>query len=588
MQRDASKSRLKQTFHATKHTVRHHYYKKMPDKKSHRVLIWTAFLSYSLMAALQLLYPLDRALPLASIPGKDVGWQQEVEVAKAIQMKFQTSKLRLTAGQASVTVKLGATGAEPNLVAMISNAEEYPLWQRFIPFSIFWQDVKQDTLDIDFAGPVLKKFAAEKAAKLSSEPVNARLAIEHGKLVAEAEKTGLMVSPDDIAAAIRLAAIGDEKMAVVPVSGQPRPPEKTSNDFSAVKSQAEAALSRPVIIETAARQFTPTDEAVASWLVISADKSGRTLLTFDSKRFDKYLDRIDGDVGVSAGTTKVTITDGVETDRQTGRTGSAITREPLRAAVKGWLLHGEGAATISAEFHPISPQVVYDRKYTSSEAGLRAYVTDQARFMNVHIAIQQITGSGWSASARAGESIPSASTYKLYVSKWLFNRMDKGKVHWNDPMLGTTVSACFDEMTIISANRCAETWIAQAGRSNLNNLVYNLGFSHGTSFTTGGATQTTANDLRKFMVGLNNGSLIGGAHRDRLLHSLSVHPYRSGIPAGSKGKVWDKVGFLWDYVHDAAIVQHPRGRYVMVIMTKGQSYARIAEITRAVERIMYP
>ena len=166
--------------------------------------------------------------------------------------------------------------------------------------------------------------------------------------------------------------------------------------------------------------------------------------------------------------------------------------------------------------------------------------------------------------------------------------MDKGKIHWDDPWLDTTVSVCFDRMTIASTNPCAEAWIDKAGRDNLNKFLWDRGFSHGTTFTNPEATHTTANDLKKFMIGLDTGSLIDGAHRDRLLHSLSVHPYRSGVPAGSAGKVWDKVGFLWDYVHDAAIVHHPKGKYVIIVMTKGYSYAKIAEITREAEEIMYP
>jgi hypothetical protein len=102
------------------------------------------------------------------------------------------------------------------------------------------------------------------------------------------------------------------------------------------------------------------------------------------------------------------------------------------------------------------------------------------------------------------------------------------------------------------------------------------------------ATHTTANDLQKMMLGINDGSLMSGANKDRLLHSLATHPYRYGIPTGSSGQVWDKVGFLWDYVHDTAIVKHPQGTYVMTIMTKGQSYATIASLTREIERIMYP
>lgn len=90
------------------------------------------------------------------------------------------------------------------------------------------------------------------------------------------------------------------------------------------------------------------------------------------------------------------------------------------------------------------------------------------------------------------------------------------------------------------------------------------------------------------MIGLEQGTLMSSAHRDRLLYSLSHHPYRYGIPTGSKGQVWDKVGFVLDYINDTAIVHHPNGTYVMTIMTEGQSYAAIAAMTRDIERIMYP
>ena len=124
--------------------------------------------------------------------------------------------------------------------------------------------------------------------------------------------------------------------------------------------------------------------------------------------------------------------------------------------------------------------------------------------------------------------------------------MNKGIVQWDDPMLDTTVSTCFDRMTIASTNPCAESWLARAGRSNVNQYLYDLGFSTGTTFTHPVATHTTANDLQKIMLGIYHGSLIDGANKERLLRSLSTHPYGYGIPTGSSGKVWDKVGFLWD------------------------------------------
>ena len=78
------------------------------------------------------------------------------------------------------------------------------------------------------------------------------------------------------------------------------------------------------------------------------------------------------------------------------------------------------------------------------------------------------------------------------------------------------------------------------------------------------------------------------AYEAMLLEKMGRQLYPYGIPAGSKGKVYDKVGFLWSYIHDTGIVYHPKGTYVLTVMTSGYSYAKIAEITRQVEAIMYP
>src|SRR5690606_27503596 len=102
------------------------------------------------------------------------------------------------------------------------------------------------------------------------------------------------------------------------------------------------------------------------------------------------------------------------------------------------------------------------------------------------------------------------------------------------------------------------------------------GVSRGTTFTSPIAVHTTAADLTNHMTKLERGELYDDVYRQRLYHSLSTHPYRYGIATGSSGQVYDKVGFLWDYVHDTGVVKHPRGTYVVTIMTKGQSYARIA------------
>lgn len=572
--------------HRARAQAKQHYYRVMPNKKHHRVLIWSVFFSYAVVVAVQMLYPLDRALPLATAFGQNIAWQTDTQLAKRFSDIGQSAQLKLVAGDKRIVESLGKAGAEMRIDAMIHQVTDYPFWQRFVPFSILWQPVELSQMNVGYNDAVLGDFIARAATRLETKPVNARLSIKDGELDVVPDIPGKKVVAEGLRTAIKRAAIRPgASTVIVPLANVSA--DTTEKDFASIKIAAETALGRAVEISIEDRIFKPKQKTVASWLVIGA-KKGKPVLTFDTRQFNKYLDTIDAEIGRKAGVTHVTITNGRETSRRPGEVGRAVDRSPLASNVAAWVLEGELVLPLMTELHDVAPSTVYNSKYTASEEGLRAYVKDISKQMDVHVAIRQIDGQGWTAQARANDSIPSASTYKLYVAKWVFREMEAGRLGWSSLVLGTTVSDCFDQMTIASTNACSQEWLRQFGRTNMNKYVWGLGFSRGTTFTHPEATHTTANDLMRFMAMLNNGSILSGAHRDRLLHSLSVHPYRSGIPAGSKGRVWDKVGFLWDYVHDAAIVKHPRGTYVMVVMTKGQSYGRIAEITRQVERIMYP
>lgn len=565
------------------------YDRHMPDRKRHRVLIWLLFLASAIVVAAQLLYPLDRALPLTRVAGESVAWYTHEQLAETINTSFRNTKLQLVVdGQTISEVTLSHIGAEPNTDVMIKRVLEYPFWLRFVPLSIFLNADAITYADVYYTSSLLDVASKEQADKLSFAPVNAQLAIENGTLIAKDEKRGSDVMPDAVYEAIVKArpSLGGTTAVIIPATRSN--PKEAATSFKAVREAAETALGRQVIIRAGNHTFMPDDVTIASWLKIGTSETGDPTLNLAIDNLDFYLDSIDKEVGTPAGQTNINLTNGREVNRELGVNGSAIDREQLIPQITSWLIDGQGQSEFVVAFKEVAPSIIYDNKYTATEEGLRSYVTDTAEKLNVRIAVQQLDGEKWSASARADESIPSASTYKLFVSKWLFDQMDKGLIHWDDSMLGTTVSTCFDRMTIASTNPCAESWLAQAGRENVNQYMYHLGFSVGTTFTNPIATHTTANDLQKMMLGIYDGSLIDGAHKERLLHSLATHPYRYGIPTGSEGKVWDKVGFLWDYVHDTAIVEHPKGTYVMTIMTKGHSYATIASLTREIERIMYP
>lgn len=569
--------------------ARRHYYTYMPNKKHHRVLLWVVFLFITITIAVQMLYPLERALPLARIGGQPVGWQSHDLLASRIADQFAATKLHIQINQATgVDYDLKLAGAEPKTEEMIGRLGEYSFWQRFIPLSLFFQTPSVDTMSVDYSNPILEAFSEQVSQKLTSQPTSARLAIEDGQIIATADKSGSTVSPQAVAAVVRATRLRIGSQTTITIPSSVHDATTTSDDFAQIKSQAEIALARRVVFSIGGVTFEPTRADIATWLIIGSDDKQMPTLGLDAHKLHSYLDNLNSQVGTPAGQTNVNLVDGRNSGGTTGNVGKAIDQDPVVAEVTGWLLQGRGGSLIVTTLVNVEPTIIYNNKYTATEAGLRAYVADAAHDQHANIVVRQIDGQKWSASSAGDLSIPSASTYKLFVALMLFDKMDKGQVEWSDPILDTTVSGCFDRMTIASTNPCPVEWLNRWGRTNVNQFVYDHGFSQGTDFNNPTATHTTANDLTKFMLGLEDSSLVNGAQRDRLLHSLSVHPYRYGIPTGSKGQVWDKVGFLWDYVHDTAIVYHPKGKYVMTIMTKGRSYATIAAITRDIERIMYP
>ena len=580
--------RVRKAGAAAHREIKRHYFEKMPDKKRHRIMIWVAFLTISTVIGFQMAYPLDKGLPLANVAGDSQILASHSDMAKSVTEAFDKTKVTLVLDDKKAEFSLKQLGAEPNTETMIQTLSEYPFWQRFIPGSILWQPVGVNRADVYFAHKPLKAFATEQAKLFSFLPQNARLTIKNGQIEATNEKSGSTVDAAKLVDVIGRTSITlGENTAIIVPAVRTEPAQK-SEDLVEVQSQAEDALLHRVMVTVQGKTFSPSKSQIAEWLLLSTNDQGRTSLSVDKEKIKEYVRTLDKEVGTPAGQTNITITNGRETGRDVGSLGKALNADNIADTVAGELLTEPHDINVMGELIDVQPSIIFNNKYTATQEGLQAYVSDMAKNQSMNIVVQQMDGGKWYAHADETQSIPSASTFKLYLAKILFDKIDAGEISWHDAILDTDVAGCFERMTVASTNPCAESWIAQWGRQYINDYIYRLGFSHGTSFTTGGAVQTTAADLNKYMIGLYNGTILSGANKERLLDSLGRHPYRYGIPTGSAGIVHDKVGFLWDYVHDTAIVQHPRGTYVMTVMTKGKSYGAIAAVTREIERIMYP
>lgn len=586
----AKESRVVKKIKHTHQKTKQAYRSVMPDKKRHRIMVWVAFFCIVTVLACQMLYPLDRALPFARLGDKWVGFSKEADVASQVESIFQSKEVILKLGQDEYRYKLSKTGAEHRYSSSVKKLFDYPFAWRLVPLSILWQAPNSRQLDVEFSYSVLQQFSRQVSDNLSQKSINASLKIQEGKLIATDDKPGRLVRAGDVTRAIRNHKYSLNENDTILLEAEIIKPAKTGEQFSAVKSQAEKALARSVVISNGSKSMRIKPEEIAKWLELAEDDKKNTVLRINQKALGEDINKWSDMLGRAAGRTNINLQNGQEIGRVEGVKGSKIDADKLIPRLASYILNGSGPSSglFTVDMIDVAPGVIYNNTYTSSQEGLRAYIHDKTR-NGAWISLRQLGGNGWSADADADDSVVSASTYKLFLAKRLFDEINNGRTSWSDPMLNTTVSGCFDRMTIASTNPCAERWLDVFGRQSMNNYVYGLGFSRAVTFTNSRATHVSAGDLTKFMVGLERGTLIGGAHRERLLYSLSHHPYRKGIPAGSKARqVYNKVGFLWDYVHDTAIVRHPKGTYILTIMTKGKSYYAIAGVTREIEKIMYP
>ena len=550
-------------------------------------MFWVAFLLYALVVAVQLQYPMDRAVPFARLGSERVGYQTYDQIAVDVNNYYLSARgsLRLD-DERQVSFALTDIGAQPDIDKTANFLTDYPLWSRLIPFSFVFLQPHAVTTDMIIEPTQLEAFATKQAAVLTTRPQDAGLTIKDGKLVATKDMPGATVDPEKLRATLAKQHFG-LVYTVIDVPHTDVPAAKSTAYFEEVKAKAEAFLALPLTITVGNDAIRPSVEDKALWLKIGENEQKQAVLTANTEALDAYLKTIQAKYTTPAGQTQVTRVDGRETARVEGHAGQTIDVETLKARIGDSIALGK-SQTLKAAFIPVAPTVVINKKYSSTQEGLQAYVTEQANTRNVRISVQQIGGNGWNVGARENESTVSASTYKLFVALMLFDRMDKGEITWDTPILDTNTKGCFERMIVASTNACAEEWIRQFGRVGINNFIWSKGFSRGTDFNNPLATHTTAADLTRYFRGLHEGWLMSGWAREYLLAALQRHHYTKGIPSGSAGSAHNKVGFLWDYSNDSAVVYHPKGTYVIAVMTKGLSFYAIADITREIEAILYP
>lgn len=553
-----------------------------------RVLLIGGISIFAAVIAGQLLYPAGKGLPLARIGSASVALESEAVLSEKVHALFQEATITLQVGDKKFKSTLAAAGAELRSDAMVRRATDYPLWQRFVPFSFLFTQVDLAQLQVSFNNEQLTEYTQKVSSQLTVAPVDAGLTISDGKLAVTEPRDGSLVTAGMIREKMTNRRY-DAVESVIRIEPTVASPVRSMKDIEPVRTEAEAYIARKLTLvshDGKTIEVAPID--IASWLSVEEDENKQVRLVIKDEAVAVYVSGVAKRVDVVPGVAQARVVDGIEASRTGAPSGLGVKQAELVSSLKGAVASADEPRAIKLPMGPVAPTVRYERSYSSSRAGLQAYVEYVGQSSNTRIAITQLDGSGWSVGARADEGTVAASTYKTFLSLVLFDKIRTGELRWNDSIQGYDMATCLEKTIVLSANECAEELLGKFGRTNINNFLYSRGISRATTFTNPTATQTSAADLNRLMIGLHNNSLLSGDERSSLLDKMGRQIYRRGIPAGSKGVVQDKVGFLWDYLNDSGIIRHPKGTYAMTILTKGSSWENIAQITRDVEGIMYP
>lgn len=525
-----------------------------------------------LCVLVQLAYPSSRIRPNASIEGQTVGNKTIDQATTSLQKTYQDAAVTIKLGNAQPKASYKEVGITINAKQAAKEAARYPVWQRFVPFSLFFPSDHKVTGDFD--DERIDYYAKQLAGKYSKAATNASIKV-NGDTV---ELVSAKPSQDFSAAAITQAIKNAELKVVTRAEVKPTVKKAARDDKSVQKAlnEAKKVINTPIVLKLSGDKITVDKKIVASWLDFPENPSTKQLeLSVKQDVVRSYITTLQGKVYKAPGEVKVSLYDGQEISRTSGKTGIGLDIEDATTEIADLITQHKTEA-ITLKTITIPAKVTYVRDYSDTQAGLSALLGDIKK-SGMSVSVIELGNKGRSANADGDKQYVAASTYKLFVAYAVIKKIEAGQMSWTDVISnGRSAEACFEAMIVVSDNPCAKAFGDKIGWLNVQNMMHDLGL---TNTQLSGGLFTTTNDLAKYLQQLQNGSLLSASGTDRLISAMKRQVYRSGIPAGTGLTVADKVGFIDSYLHDAAIVYGPKGPYILTIMTSGSSWSAISSVS---------
>jgi beta-lactamase class A len=535
----------------------------------------------ALLLIIQIFYPGNRLLPFANVDGKALGLLTKPDATKKLNDAYAAYPVAIYMGPSDkplVSPTLGTAKMTVDNTARI-NGMNYPWYLRIIPTSLFWAHSGSSPTP----APSLTKGHDEYVEKklmpeCRKEPMDASLKPANGKLELVKAVPGGQCEKDDVEKTLKSLRPNLTKPSSIRVQLKVLPPAINDKDALAKKKQVEESVGEGVVLNAMGQQISIPAKDFVTWLDFAA-KDGKLVAMVSQDRSKEYIEKnVAPKVAVQPGVSKITTQDFTEISRVNGNPGQALnvpaTLESLADVANGAV--DAAAVAIVA----IPPREEYTRTYSPTDAGISALLANYAKDHSgtFGISLIELDGKKRRADYQGDKQFVTASTYKLFVAYSVLKRIDEGKMSWE------AEGTCFNKMISQSDNACAENFLSRVGLGTETREINALGLKN-SNFTKEGGPFTTANDLTLLLGMIATGQNFSSTGQARLISAMKANVYRQGIPTGASGPVADKVGFMDNLLHDAAIVYSPNGTYVLAVMTEGSSWATIADLARQIDSL---
>ena len=392
------------------------------------------------------------------------------------------------------------------------------------------------------------------------------------------EKIGYEYPIEKLAAQIAKEVITKKNLAIT-AQAQMLQPKISASQLTPALDQVNVLLGRALTITNGDQSYKLTPADLRRIVSLSTAASGLPVPQIDQKQIVELL-RAHSNLFYKAPTpSRVSTLDSNVISESEGTSGQAVNIEASAAQIAKALQAGQTQQTLAMS--TVNPDTTYLRDYTATSAGLAALIRDFAATHPGTYAVATIElNDNRSAFYNQTVGTVPASTYKLFVAYVALKQIEQGSLSFSSPTSAGSLDACLQKMILVSDNTCAMAILDLLGWSQAEGQIKAAGFSSTNINNSGGGYMTsTASDIANLLKGFYDGSLLSTSSTDYLFGLMKQQVYRSGIPAGSFGAVVaDKVGFLYTWNHDAAIVYAPNSTYILVILTTNSGFAQIKDL----------